>query len=199
MLGYADSIAAPDNAFELTLGTGYTHGFGAMHGAPGLPTIATNGLTLDLGAAYRLNPRWAFGATGQLQDLTPQESLSTRGLTLGVDATYHIAPYHEVDPWISLGTGYRALWQTLQGAPAFSTQGLQLGKLIAGVDFRLTEGTMIAPVVGADMSLFLWQYDGSPTALKDPALSTFFFAGIQGRLDFGSFHDRGAPKSTASR
>lgn len=42
------------------------------------------------------------------------------------------------------------------------------------------------PVIGADATTFLWQdVGGNNTAIGSPAVSTFVFAGVQGRRDFG--------------
>ena len=37
----------------------------------------------------------------------------------------------------------------------------------------------------ADATLFLWQDAGTSSALSNPRVGTFVFAGIQGRLDTG--------------
>jgi hypothetical protein len=97
---------------------------------------------------------------------------------------YHLDPQVRVDPWLELGTGYRVLWEPLPGADTVVTHGLQLGRARIGLDLR-GESVAIAPFIGADLTTFLWQDLGSNEAIASPRLSTFVFAGIQGRLDVG--------------
>jgi hypothetical protein len=58
-------VRAPSQAFELNVGTAYTQGIGDLRGAAGnqISQIGGPGIMVDLGAAYRLNPRWSLGAT----------------------------------------------------------------------------------------------------------------------------------------
>lgn len=90
-----------------------------------------------------------------------------------------------LDPWVELGTGYRGFWETAEGQNALLTHGFQLARARVGMDLRGSEALSIGPVIGADATLLLWQDGGQQVAIADPRLSTFVFAGIQGRLDVG--------------
>lgn len=180
---FSERVPAPARAFEVTLGSGYTQGFGMLQSGVGMPSVATPGLLVDGSAGYRLSPKWSFAATGQFQELTAERATTARGLTAGAAAAYHFAPYRTMDPWVQLGTGYRMLWEAQHGTATTLTHGLELGKAVAGVDFHMVDGAAIGPVVGADLDLFLWQDHGGTSAIRDPRLSTFVFVGLQARLD----------------
>ncbi len=64
--------------------------------------------------------------------------------------------------------------------------GFELGNLLIGYDFRLSEGVALSPMAGIDLNLFLWDHvDGVTTALSSAQVNTFVFAGLQGRFDAG--------------
>jgi outer membrane protein OmpA-like peptidoglycan-associated protein len=177
---------APSNAFELTLGTGYTQGFGNLQQGVGMPSVATPGIGFDLGLGYRVAPRFSLAATAQYYELTAERATAARGLTAGANATLHMAPYSTLDPFLSLGAGYRMLWETHSGSPNLMTHGFELAKAQLGLDVRVSEDVAIAPVVGADLNLFLWQSGATNNVvIQDPRVNTFVFAGLQGRFDMG--------------
>jgi hypothetical protein len=182
-----ERVPAPSKAFEVTVGTGYTQGLGMLRGATSLPDVATPGIGFDLGAGYRVNERLSLGLVGQYHELNPEQTISgARGLTAGVALTYHIAPQVRFDPWVEVGTGYRALWLDQPGAtPNVFTHGLQLARARIGADFRVSQDVALGPVIGADVNTFLWQDAGNSTAIDDVRVNTFVFAGIQGRMDIG--------------
>jgi hypothetical protein len=177
-------VSAPWRATELSLGTGYTQGFGMLEQNVGMPRVVTPGMTFDLGLAWRANARWSLGFAAEFQELTAQRSNAARGATAGPVVTMHLSPFRTSDPWVSLGAGYRMLWETpAVPQPNVVSHALQLAKLQAGVDFFVTDGVVLAPVVGADVDVFLWQSGGGSAAIADPRASTFVFAGVQGRFE----------------
>src|SRR5262245_36104095 len=52
---------APANAWELTLGNGYSQGFGSADARLGLGDYANGGPSLQLGFGYRFDPRLMVG------------------------------------------------------------------------------------------------------------------------------------------
>ena len=55
-----------------------------------------------------------------------------------------------------------------------------------GFDLRVSPDIAIAPVIGADATMFLFQdVSGNIDIISSPRVSTFVFAGVQGRLDVG--------------
>jgi hypothetical protein len=178
-------VDAPWRAFELSLGTGYTQGFGMLESGVGMPRVATPGMTLDLGFAWRVNSRWSLGVGAQYQELTAQRANAARGATAGAVVTAHLAPFRTSDPWLSLGSGYRVLWENPPvPSPNIVTQGLELAKLQAGVDFHVTDGVVLGPALGGAVDVFLWQSGtAATTSITEARPSLFVFAGIQGRFE----------------
>jgi hypothetical protein len=193
-------IAAPRQAFEITVGTGYTQGLGMFQAGVDMDRVATPGLGVDLGLGYRIDPRWAISVNGQYQELTAERAVGARGMTGNLAGTYHFSPYTRTDPWLSLATGYRMFWERNAGAaPNVLTHGFQLAKLSAGLDFRVDKDIALAPMIGADVNMFLWQDVTGNVALADPRVNTFVYAGLQARFDMTSKHETESGITTATR
>jgi hypothetical protein len=179
-------LAAPTNALELTMSTGYTQGFGSLKSGVGMPSIVTPGVAFDLGVGYRVDPKLAVLWSGEYAELTAERTESARAFTTGVAIQYHFMPMQRVDPWMEGGVGYRFLVEDPTVGPNLLTHGFQLARLRVGVDFRVEEAVALGPMVGLDANLFLFQdIPNAGTAIADPRLSTFVFAALQGRFDFG--------------
>jgi peptidoglycan-associated lipoprotein len=105
-------------------------------------------------------------------------------------------PTNRGDPWARLGTGYRFLWENgPTGAPNLSVlrHGFQAATAKIGYDVRLGEDVAVAPFVGADMNVFVWQEAASQTvAMNRAQLNTFLYGGLQGRFDLGGTRTRPA-------
>lgn len=204
-LGVSRAAArAPRAAFEIGLNGGYTQPFGKIaNGRVMRDEIGAGGAVgLDLG--YRLSPHWSLGFTGQYHDSGARGALDGntdfRGVAGGVQGTYHMMPYGRVDPYLTLGTGYRLLWRATDraGDTNLLTHGLELGKAMLGVDFRISPSVALGPVVGADVNLFLWDNPEGPIgnqaiASGDRRPSTFLFAGLAARFDIGGTREDRAP------
>lgn len=189
---FDQKVAAPARAFELSVGTGYTQGLGMLSEGVGFPSVAGAGLGVDLVAAYRINPRWSIGLAGQYQELNAERGTGARGLSGTIAGQYHFRPDTRLDPWVELGAGYRALWETdLGNQGTVATHGLQVARLRVGADVRATPDIAVGPFIGADANVFLGQ-DGS--AIDDPRLSTFIQAGVMGRFDIGGERTMSAGK-----
>ena len=97
------------------------------------------------------------------------------------------------------GVGYRLLWEVPNIGPTLTTHGFDVGKLRAGIDFRMDENVAIGPMIGADATLFLFQdFPNVQTNISDPTVSTFVYAGLQGRFDIGG-QTTTAPRTVAQR
>jgi hypothetical protein len=185
---FQQGVPAPSQAFEATVGTGYTQGFGMLRSGVGMPQVSKEGIGVDVSGGYRIDPHWAVSLGGQYTELRAENADAARGGTATIAAQYHIDPNTRLDPWVELGSGYRLLAQVTPGGNADTVynHGFQLARVRAGLDLRLSPDIAVAPVIGADATLFLWQdVGGNNTAIADPAVSTFVFAGVQGRLDVG--------------
>src|SRR5262245_32588702 len=51
---FKQRVEAPKDAFELSTGVGYTQPIGMLQSGVGMPSVATAGLALDLGLAFRM-------------------------------------------------------------------------------------------------------------------------------------------------
>lgn len=181
------TIPAPADAFELKVGAAYTQGFGMI--APGLsiPNVAGAGIGADVDLDYRMTPHSSIGVQGEYQEFTNELNTAARGLAANIGVTVHGAPFLRGDPWLRLGTGYRLLWSVNPpGVPTTLVHGFELGKATLGYDIRVSPEVALAPLVGIDLNLFVWQdQNGVSTALSSAQVGSFVFAGLQGRFDMG--------------
>jgi len=193
------------NAVELTVGTGYAQGFGdvaAQHLK--LTDVGEAGGAVQLGVGYRLTPRLALGVYGSgsmfSRGTQVNESTNLYSSTAGIQADWHFLPSgSEVDPWVSLGSGWRGYWMSADQGTT-SLQGWQIAKLQVGVDYRIDKAVAISPVIGADLSTFFTEStpaSGTFHNLDTPKVNTFLFAGVQGRFDMSVGSD--SPSDVASR
>jgi hypothetical protein len=184
------SLAPATHAIELTVGTGYQQAFGNIaSNQPSLTDVATAGGAVQVGVGYRILPQLTLGLYGSgatfARGSTVDSSTNLYSAAAGVQADWHFLPSaHTLDPWVSLGTGWRGYW-VHNDAGTTSLHGLELAKLQVGVDYRVTDGVAVAPVIGADLSTFLTQATpGNDFAnVSSPNVNTFVFAGVQGRFD----------------
>jgi len=187
----AQHVRAPSDALELKVGTGYTQGFG--NAAPGrrMSDVGGAGIGASVDVDYRLSRPWSIGVEGQYQEFAAEQNSAARGLAANLGATYHFEPVLRGDPWARLGTGYRLLWENEPtGTPSgLSTlrHGFELLTLKLGYDVRVSEDVALAPVIGADLNLFVWEDPavGNSQPLSTPQVATFVYAGLQGRFDMG--------------
>jgi hypothetical protein len=191
------TVAAPKQAFEISVAPGYSQPFGDIEPGFSIRDTAGAGAGVHIGAGYRLHPRWMIGLTGSYAQYGNGDGRAdfvnagdARTVTGGVEGVFHALPYNRVDPFVSLGMGWRGLWERHDGpANDVFRHGLTLARLGLGVDFRVSRDVAIAPVVAGDVNMFLWQdrEDGlnATTTIADPRVNVFLSAGIQGRFDLG--------------
>lgn len=186
-------LAAPNRALEVGVETAYTQPFGDIGNDRPIGEVVDQGIGFGLDLNYRINPRWAIGWHAfyheSMADERVRDTMNVRGGTGGIHATYHIAPYERIDPYVSLGTGYRVLMQDRDADGADMWQhGLQLGKARVGVDIRLNSSVAVGPFIGADMNMFLFENpegEAGNREIPNKDLSSFVYAGVAGRFDLG--------------
>jgi opacity protein-like surface antigen len=191
--GYLETpVRAPERAFELGVNTGYTQGFGLLSRGRPVSVIAGPGFGAGIDLGYRATPGFSIGVAGQFQGFSASSDLPAgtmvRGGSADLQGTFHMAPYDRVDPWITVGGGYRAVWEVpLGSAPTIMTHGFELGKLQLGLDLRASESVAVSPTIGAGVDMFVWQNtEGAEAAnLRGRGVSGFLFAGLAGRFDLG--------------
>jgi hypothetical protein len=190
------ALAPADHSVELTVGTGYEQAFGKMvKGQPTFTDVGTAGGAVEAGVGYRLIPQLTLGVYGsggmfgRGNSSSIDSSTNLYTASAGAKADWHfLAAKSQLDPWISLGSGWRGYWlNTTQGTT--SIHGWEIAKLEVGLDVRVNRSVAIGPVIGADVSTFLTQ--ATPTSdgfanISNPQASTFLFAGVQGRFDIPS-------------
>jgi hypothetical protein len=179
------SRAAPTNALELKVGTGYTQGFGSVAPGRGIADVAGAGIGLDGEADYRVTPAWSLGLQVGYQEFRNALNTNARGVTTNAGVTLHASPLQRGDPWLRVAAGYRLLWDVNPPGTATSVRhGFEIAKATVGYDVRLSEAIAIAPEIGADLNLFLLQgRNGVTSGLAPGHWAAFVFAGVRGRFD----------------
>jgi len=184
-------LAPATSAVELTIGSGYEQGFGKFtSGQPSLTDVGQAGGAVQLGVGYRLIPQLTLGLYGsgamfsRGDQVDPSADLYSAAA--GVQADWHFLPGgHALDPWISLGSGWRGYWISANAGNT-SIQGMEIAKLQVGVDYRIAQAVSVSPVVGLDLSSFFTQSTPESNRfanITNPEVNTFVFAGMMGRFD----------------
>jgi hypothetical protein len=191
--GVDHHVAAPANDVEVAVATGYAQSAGPIGGSQQhLEDLTGPGGAVQLEVGYRIIPELSVGAYGSYQQAKHGDQLDSQidvlGATAGVQAIGHLRPSRSIDPWISLGAGWKGLWLNAVQGKNTSLQGLELARLQIGVDYRVSPEVSIAPVIGGSLGMFL--SEDSPmttdyTEITDKKVGFTGFAGISGRFDLG--------------
>ncbi|HKQ70224.1 MAG TPA: outer membrane beta-barrel protein [Polyangiaceae bacterium] len=181
------SVPAPERALEVQIGGGYSQGVGALGDAasPTVQDVASVGFGAEVDVSYRASPRLSVGAFatgGIFAPIVPDTSV--RSFSVGLALGWHFRPYRSLDPWITLGSGYRAFWVAPPGEGTTSSQAIEVARVGLGVDYRLGRGFAVGPSISADLSLFVREHSPSQGSRSVTALSSFVGAGISARFDF---------------
>ena len=191
--GFDHKVPAVQNAFEIGVATGYSQGAGKLGGNMGsLEDVSGPGGAVEVDLGYRLLPHLSLGAYGTFSKYQHGDRIDSNtdvlAATAGIQAVAHLRPETSIDPWVSLGTGWKGLWLDPQNGKTTSLQGLELARLQLGVDYRVSKDVAIAPVIGGSLGLFISQ--DSPmtndlTEISDKKVNFTGFAGLAGRFDIG--------------
>jgi hypothetical protein len=184
-----DPLPPVGNKLELSLGLGYGQGLGPV--AAGVPTLqgfGKAGGTLQLNVGWRFDPRWEAGVYGEYGlfgsgNLSGSDHAMT--VAAGIQGQFHVMPDSQLDPWVGLGVGWRGYWGRISGSD-YGLQGLDLVRLQAGLDYRLSSTLSVGPVVGVTLTEFLSAKPIGVDAYQDTQnrkVDTFVFGGIGGRFD----------------
>jgi hypothetical protein len=182
------TVEAPRTALELRASAGYSQGVGSLDSGGGLAVqdVAGVGGGIDIGIGFRVSPHFYLGAytTGALYtSVTPDTSVST--LAGGIESTWHFRPYRSLDPWISVGLGYRAFWESPPGQGTTVWQGFEIGRMGVGVDYRLSPSVALGPTIVAGLTYFQKKADATaPQGFIGGAVGAFVSAGVGIRFDF---------------
>lgn len=187
-------VKAPSNALELGVAAGYSQGVGPLGtGMMHVEDLSGAGGAVEIDAMYRINPTFAVGLYGSFASYANGDHISGSndifGASAGIQAAAHLRPSRSVDPWVSVGTGWRGLWLSPSGnTKDTSLQGFELARLQVGVDYRLGPDVSISPVVGGSLNMFVSQ--DSPMTndyqeIDGKKVNFIGFAGLAGRFDVG--------------
>jgi hypothetical protein len=190
--GALDRPVSPTQpSFEVALAGGYTQGVGGGGTFGTVQDLTGPGGTVELQLAYRRSARFSTGVYGTLAWFQRGDAIAdgsrAYGATAGIQAVYHSSDNSSLDPWISVGAGWRGLWVThLDGRPS-SMHGVELLRIQLGIDYRITPRLAVAPVVAASLSIFLVENAVMPefTSVQDKRLNLYGFTGFMGRFDLG--------------
>ena len=178
-------VPAVRNAFEIGVASGYTQGGGKLADEMiSLGQIAGPGITVELDLGYRFTPAFSVGAYGSLAAYEPgsmYRGYDVLGATLGLQVVWHVQPARSLDPWISVGAGWKTLLAS--GDDDLTLRGVDLARVQFGLDFRLSKNVAVAPVIGGSISTFVSenQHGASYDISGLPQFNGF--AGISGRFD----------------
>ncbi len=187
------TVRPVQNAFEIGVAAGYNQGGGKVGGGMGdLQDLASAGGNVEIDLGARIIPNLSVGLYGTISQSSQGSSVNSStdvyGASAGVQATWHFRPATSVDPFVTLGGGWRALRLDPSSGKNTTLQGIQLARLQVGVDYRVTPDIAIAPVVGGALDMFVSQ--DSPmtedyTEIQNKKVNFTGFAGIAGRFDLG--------------
>ncbi|HMG56654.1 MAG TPA: hypothetical protein VK601_24305 [Kofleriaceae bacterium] len=191
--GAIDRPVPPTPAsFELALGAGYTQGAGGAGLIGAIEDLAGPGGTVELQLGYRASAQFAAGCYGTVARFRHGDAIGdgsrAYGATAGIQAVWHSTTSRSLDPWISVGAGWRGLWLSRVGSQASSMQGIELVRVQTGIDYRLSSRLAVAPVIALSLSVFLVENAAMPddfTSVEDKQLNLYGFAGFLGRFDLG--------------
>jgi hypothetical protein len=181
---------AADGALEITLGAGYTQGFGDIgSGQPSLRNLTSAGGEIQLGIGYRINPNFlvgVYGSGGKQSNGIFSGGSNIHTATAGLQANYHFLPWDTWDPWVGLGAGWRALWIDRPVVGTESRHGLDVARVTVGVDYRISPQLAISPYAGAAVTMFLTQELAGERVfsnVRSPNVNVWPMVGVVGRFD----------------
>jgi len=184
-------VAPTGRALEIAVGGGYTQGAGGAGAAGSIEDVTGAGGNVELQVGVRIRPSFTLGAYGTLARFDAGDMLPEGrawGATGGVQARWNAREDRSIDPWISVGAGWRGLWLSPSSGGSSSAHGVELLRVQLGVDYRISPSFAITPVVGASASTFLVE-DGplsdGLTRVRDNQLDVYGFTGVLGRFDIG--------------
>jgi hypothetical protein len=187
------SAGARGGALELGVSAGFTDGWGTLGTSEtGSTRIPGGGIALELDPSWRALPLLAIGVYGFGAQLTDVAALPSSGDVIqagaGIQGTVHLRPTApRLDPWISLGSGWRGQWLSYQAGSSTVQNGWELVRARAGLDSRITPGLALGPVIGGSLSRYYAQ-EPLPgpwlTVNEDPGLNVYVFAGVRATLDW---------------
>jgi hypothetical protein len=177
--------------FEIAVGGGYLQGGGDSGIGGDVRDLAGPGGNAEVQIGYRITPNLVSGLYGTFDaystgDRFSESTHDAGGASIGLKSDWHFRPSHAVDPWISLGGGFRWLAVDHDNTDTVKLRGVDLARIGVGVDYRITPTFAISPMVTATATRYL-QTDTEMTSgfedIDDKQISWTFGAGLLGRFN----------------
>lgn len=184
-----DAMPAIDGGLEISIGVAATETVGDIGGGMDAGDMIGSASEVELQLGTRVTPNLAIGfyATGQgnAEGSTPSRDVYSG--SAGVEADIHFRPGFALDPWISVGSGLRAMLVDADGVSLLV--GAEVARVQLGVDLRATESFAITPVIGASASLYGAERPamGDFAELDEKGINWTLTAGVAARINlFGT-------------
>lgn len=158
-----EPVPMPRRGFQLGVRTGVALPAGRLSEGLAMDALAAAQvpLFLDIGAKisrYVFLGGYASFALGGVSDRWDRNSCrrgddcSSRSAHLGAQVQIHFGSFERANPWIGYGLGYEWLWTA--GNPETTYRGWELGRFMAGLDFRLSRDFGLGPFVDATIAQY---------------------------------------------
>ncbi len=177
--------------FEIAIGGGFSQAGGDSGIGGDVRDLAGPGGNAEVQVGYRITPNLVSGLYGTFEAFSTGDDFSESthdagGASIGLKSDWHFRPAHAVDPWISLGGGFRWLAVDHDNTDTVRLRGVDLVRLGVGVDYRITPSFAISPSVTATATRYL-QTETAMTDgyedIDDKQISWTFSAGLLGRFN----------------
>lgn len=127
-----------------------------------------------------LNLEAIAGSGGK--EVTCDAGCSARGFGVGLLLKVFFRYDEYFDPWVSAGVGYEQLAMHSSSGELFSASGVNLAKLLVGLDYR-TKSIAFGPWIGGSLG----QYTQLSGPLQDPTMHVWVAAGLGFGANLRSF------------
>lgn len=189
--GITKEVPALSNALEIAVGAGYTRHAGDISSdGEAIDGLVEGGGGLELDVMYRVNPSFAFGVYGTVAGYEGGSHVSQKtdglGATLGVKLDWHYRPAMQIDPWVSVGAGYRGLWLASDDKFERALHGIEITRVQFGVDYRISPTFALAPYMGASAAMFIAEdrmMSSGYEEIPSNEVNWTFTAGLLARFD----------------
>ena len=183
------SMPAIDGGLEVAVSLGSATSVGDVGDGMAADDLIGTAGQLELKVGTRLTPNLGLSFYSQAQALTEGSNRARDVYTgsAGLMMDFHLRPRAPIDPWIGIGAGVAAILVEQDGHSL--AVGVELARIQAGVDFRLSKDFAIGPMIGASATLYGAQKTpmNDFAEIDDKGINWTFSAGVAGRFNaFGT-------------
>ena len=184
-------VAPIRNALEIAVGGAYMQNAGDIGDGMNAHGLSRAGGGAEVQIGYRLTPNLTVGGYGTLSSFTTGRDVAPTtdlviGSNIGAKADWHFRPSTSVDPWISVGVGWRGLWLGNDAGTETKLQGMDLARVQLGVDYRFTDSFALTPYLGVAASTFFQKADMTTDGyegISGKGVNWSFTGGLLARFD----------------